>query len=289
MNVRLFALAALAMTGCAVEDGAADSELLAAEQAPIPQLFTLAVSEVTGGSPATFTITGGRPNGTVRLVRAVNGAAAPGPCPPPLGGECLDINGPGGVVVTGPPISLTAGGNAMLTVNIPSTVPDGVPVAFQVVDPGAGAGSNPVEIVTGPETVDCLADLFEPNDDGFATSLPAFPDGACAISAGGADFDWFTVSLLTGDAFTANIYFTHVSSTGDVDLYIRDSPATNVRTDPDGYGVGYLARGFSSNDDETASITAAVDGPHFVTVANFSTTSTLEVPYETEMFVTPAP
>ena len=54
-DLRIFAVAAIALTGCAVEDQAVDADVLAASQAPIPQLFDLEVDRVWGGNVSVVT------------------------------------------------------------------------------------------------------------------------------------------------------------------------------------------------------------------------------------------
>jgi hypothetical protein len=283
-DLRIFAVAAIALTGCAVEDQAVDADMLAASQAPIPQLFDLSVDRVWGGNVSTFTIEGGPPNGNVRLVRAVRGAAGVGPCPPPLNGECLDINGPGGVQLTGGTISLNANGQAQFTVNIPAGVQDGVNVAFQAVAPAAGAGSNPFEIVTGPNVAPCVPDQYEPNDDGFG-AIPAWPLQGEAQICNGQDFDWYNVALAQGDALQADIFFTHIQADVDLDLYLRDAPSANSTND---IRVGFLADGFSATDNETASVVAPVDGVFYSVVYNWVGASLTPVDYGMAATITPA-
>lgn len=141
------------LASCEVESpDALDPELLPAEQAPLPQTFTLAVSAIQGGQPATFTITGAPPNTTLKLARAVGGGIGAGPCPPVLGGGCLDITGPQGLELFPFNLTTNAAGSASITITVPATVPDGVPVGFQAVHLASGNGSNPVELITGPQT-----------------------------------------------------------------------------------------------------------------------------------------
>jgi hypothetical protein len=279
MDLRLVGLAALALAGCAVEEQGADAAVVASEQAPLPQVFTLEVDQVWGGNPSTFTITGGPPNGSVRLVRAVGGGIVAGPCPAPLGGECLDIDGPAGVQLTGPAITLDSTGYAQFTANVPSTVPNGVDVAFQAVAPSNAVGSAPIALVTGPNLP---PDQYEPNDDAYG-ALPAWPLAGSADIADGTDFDWYTVDLFAGDTLTANIYFTH-GSANDLDLYLRDQPSDNSS-----YASGYLVRGFSATDNETYTYTAVADGTHYSMVHNWSVSSTSPTPYDMDATITPAP
>jgi hypothetical protein len=149
MRLRHAALLLLASCEVAPPDG---SELLPSAQSPLPQTSTLAVSGIEGGQPTTFTISGGPPNATLKLARAVGGGIGAGPCPPVLGGGCLDISGPQGIALFPFNLNTNAAGAASITVTVPATVPDGVPVGFQAVHPASGTGSNPVALTTGPQT-----------------------------------------------------------------------------------------------------------------------------------------
>lgn len=275
MNVRLFALVAVALAGCTVADEASsDAQSLAVEQAALPQLFTLLTTEVTGGQPATFGIQGGPPNSSVRLARAVGGAAAPGPCPPPLAGGCLDINGPQGIDLFPFSITTNANGNGSITVNVPAGVPDGVPVAFQAVHPASGTGSNPVEIVTGPPPATCGTDTFEPNDDAFAAVAGAAPNVSSVISLG-TDFDWYAFTATAGQTIQVDAFFTHISGAVDIDTYLTAAPYDNTNTATGARGTGnYLQRGFGSVDNESFTVVAPSTGTYYVMVHNFITGST---------------
>jgi plastocyanin len=146
---RTISVLMLILGGCAAETTASVSTL-PDDQLAIPQTFALRVDGTQGGEPISFIVSGATPNSNVKLVRAVNGASQPGPCPPPLGGQCLDIDGPNGVAVFGFTMTTDSRGLASRTLTLPSTVADGTEVSFQAVVPGANVGSNTVDFVVGP-------------------------------------------------------------------------------------------------------------------------------------------
>jgi hypothetical protein len=142
---------------------------LAVSSAPLPQPYTLTVDGRHGGEPITFSVTGLLPGTTVRLARAVGGAEAPGPCPPALGGECLDIDGNAGVRLTAGPFVADASGTATLSGILPAALLDGTEIAFQVVAPSFAAGSNVVVFRVGPQ-FDCELGEITTSSDFMCTS-----------------------------------------------------------------------------------------------------------------------
>jgi sugar lactone lactonase YvrE len=151
--IRLSLLTLIALTGCNTD--LANPTEIATAQAPLPQVFTLSVDATQAGQPVTFQISGAPPNATVKIILANRGDVnVPGPCPPVLGGECLDIDGPLGLTVLSFVLTTSNAGNAQRQLIMPASVPDGTQLAFQAVIPSTATGSNPVLVVTGPPIVD---------------------------------------------------------------------------------------------------------------------------------------
>lgn len=281
---RLSLVLCLGALGCAVDQEPTRYDELPSTQAALPQVFSLSVAATVAGQPITFSVAG-LPIGTpVRIARAVGGGISPGPCPPVLGGECLDINGPQGLNVF--PFTLTANssGEATRTLTLPAGVPDGTPVAFQAVSPGLGTGSNPVTFVTGPTGPTCNPDdSFEPNGDALNDALGTPPTGFVGELCAAAPYDWYVFDLTAGQTLDLTLSFTHTSSV-DLDLWAFDAPQANLNF------PSFLAASTSTDDDEFVSVTAAADGPVYVFVYNWAVAydgSTSSSSYGLDYTITP--
>lgn len=104
----------------------------------------LTQSPLVSGSPATLTATGAAPGETVHFVGGLS--AGPGPCPPVIGGRCIDVGAPlqllGNALADGT-------GTATFVATVPAVLPPSTAVYTQaVVVAGAGGVdsllSNPV-------------------------------------------------------------------------------------------------------------------------------------------------
>ncbi len=153
-------LSAVLLAACTATDDAwppQAGETVLADDAPSAQnvlpppgvdLF-LDVTDVIPGQQATFTAYDADPGETVFFVRSTAGTGNPGACPGPLGGTCLDVNGP--VVVAGNAVA-NAQGVATFSFNVPVSAPVGLTAWFEAAAPRGGVGavtSNPVERVLG--------------------------------------------------------------------------------------------------------------------------------------------
>jgi len=153
-------LSAVLLAACTATDDAwppQAGETVLADEAPSAQhvlpppgvdLF-LDVTDVIPGQQATFTAYDADPGETVFFVRSTAGTGNPGACPGPLGGTCLDLNGP--VVVAGNAVA-DAQGVATFSFTVPASAPAGLTAWFEAAAPRGGVGavtSNPVERVLG--------------------------------------------------------------------------------------------------------------------------------------------
>lgn len=278
----MFLVVAL-LAGCAVSDEAPSGlSSLPAERTPLPQDFNLISTALRAGQPATFAVQFGPPSASVRLARAVGGGVGAGPCPPVLGGGCLDITGPQGVELFPFSISTNASGNGSVTVIVPAGVPDGVPVALQAVHPASGAGSVPAVVVTGPPLAVCDVDSFEPNGDAFAVLSGPAPVVSSVVSSG-ADVDWYAFHAVAGQIIRVDVLFTHDNAAQiDLDVHLTAGPFSRADARRSG---NYLARGISGNDDELAVATATTTGTHYVMVDNWHSGTLNCADYELEVTV----
>ena len=99
--------------------------------------LVLATEPWVVGSPTTSTVTGALPFENVHFVVSVGGPGA-GPCPPTLGGLCLDVTKPFPKVQR---VTADADGTATWTMTVPATVPVGSAMWIQALV-GRGAKSN---------------------------------------------------------------------------------------------------------------------------------------------------
>lgn len=241
-------LAGLLAWSCAE---APEAGALPVEQAAIPSPMTLTVTDpLHAGDDVTFQVTGARPGAVLRLIRS-NGGLGAGGCPPVLGGQCLDIRaGSSGYVVL---LSLTADaqGRARVTRSVPSGLAPGSVASFQVVDPDADVGSNPISRVI---EVACADDAFEDDDDPYTANPIASGQSVGAWSCRG-DADWYTITAAAGQVIDLTATFD--PSLGDLDLRLYNTIGALVDT-----------ADFASSSPEVISHTAATSGPYFLEVYN---------------------
>lgn len=116
---------------------------------------------------------------------------------------------------------------------------------------------------------DCVVDVYEPNDDStVAVPLTAGSYtglGACYYVGGTPEdrVDWYAVDVTAGNTLTADIFFTDAE--GDTDLYLFDFMQTNADID-----IDFLARGYTTTDDEQVTTDVTVDGTYYIAVRLFS-------------------
>ena len=155
---------------------------LPSDAVPPPGDFTLAVDLIVLGGTATFEVTDGPPNAALRVLYSFAGVA-PGPCPVPLGGTCLGIAAPAGLI---PGVMTTnAAGEGSLTVSVPLGAPSSY-IGFQVGSPSTNEVSNVVGTNLFPRfaspspSVDNDGDGLSADDgdcaDDDATIAPGLPD-----------------------------------------------------------------------------------------------------------------
>jgi hypothetical protein len=107
--------------------------------------LVLTTNTWTPGQSTTSTITGAVAFETVRFIVSTGGLGN-GPCPPPLGGLCLDVVVP---IPKVQPIVADVNGVATWTFTVPATVPVGVDIFLQaVVDRDADSAKSNVEAQT---------------------------------------------------------------------------------------------------------------------------------------------
>ncbi|MCB9680005.1 MAG: CAP domain-containing protein [Alphaproteobacteria bacterium] len=145
MTPRSLSLRALVLVTTFVATGACDLDEpavgTAAAQAPPPLVLT--VPPLLPGQPATFSVDGAIANALVVVARGT--AAGSGPCPPELHGGCLGVTQP---LLLGA-ARADATGFAAITVDVPTTVPVGLPSVFQAAASLNGAGATSA-VVTAP-------------------------------------------------------------------------------------------------------------------------------------------
>lgn len=216
-------LVPLALTACGSQpDADPPAAPWAADgQAGLPLTMDLVMTDpLVAGGPISIEVTGAAPRADLKLIRAKDGAIAPGGCPPVLGGACLDItSGTSGYVVT-LDLQANASGTATFTGTLPGTLPP-QQLAFQVVDPVALTGSLPIQRTV----VNCTDDFFEDNDTPF-TGLSVVP-GALDLVACPFDDDYFGYLVPDGDVISATASFDHAVD-GDLDLALADQGGTVV-------------------------------------------------------------
>jgi hypothetical protein len=231
MNRHFLAILALSAVACGID---AEQHQLAADTLPVPQLITLTVAPVlTPGGQLDAIITGAPANAELLLIRST-GIVGPGGCPPPLGGECLDITpGSSGYIVQAR-LQADPTGRATFSPTLPSTLPAGAPVALQVVHRPTATGSNPIQrLVTLPIT--CIDDALEDNDTPTtATVRPVTPLDAQACDN---DDDYFRFVVPDGSYIIADVLFNH-DDDGDIDAEFIDTTGLT------------LSQGLSYTDDE---------------------------------------
>lgn len=165
------------LVGCQVEVGEQTAEL-AVEAAPVPYgtLTFSGPSFVAEGETGTFTVTGANPRETLFLARSLAGVGS-GPCPRPLGGQCLSLLAPVQVATN---TSADLGGTATFVLPL-GVLPVGAAPSMQVVAIRGLNGadtilSNPVQTVV-VERVEGCTEPAASNYDPAAT----VDDGSCQL------------------------------------------------------------------------------------------------------------
>jgi hypothetical protein len=280
MTSRIVVIAAAFVSCVTSEDATYDTQVLADEQAPLPQNFILEVDQLVGGETSRFTVHDAPSNTIIHVARAVGGGIAPGPSPPAIFPEHLDINGPNGVEKFLFTITTDAGGYGFHDLCLPDTIPDYIPVGLQAVHVASRTGSFPIVIVTDPPT---QPDAYEPNDDGFSEATLLVGTISAVISPCG-DFDWFRFDAVAGQTIVVTALFTHIAGAVDIDTYLYfDAPTDNTTFRSGGqYQVG----GYSGDNDEVMTYTAASTGTYYVLVHNYVATTT-PGPYTLSYTATP--
>lgn len=133
----------LLLGACAESIPVEDAELsfVALEAAPPPgSPLTLSAGQASAGAPFTINIGNADPGEGVYLVRTTGGMGA-GPCPPSLGGTCIDIVTP---TVMGP-YTASGGGTVSLSPTLPPAMPYGTNLCIQAVARRGPGGVNTVK------------------------------------------------------------------------------------------------------------------------------------------------
>jgi hypothetical protein len=114
------------------------------------------------------------------------GGVGAGPCPAPLGGQCLDIRAP--IRMIGD--AFEAGGEAELTVTVPGSAVVGATVGFQSAAVRGPGGST--SMLSNSIAVPVRAEVFGCIDPSALNYNPAasVDDGSCTYATG--TFRWFT-------------------------------------------------------------------------------------------------
>ncbi|MFT4623425.1 MAG: hypothetical protein ACI8PZ_002081 [Myxococcota bacterium] len=117
--------------------------------APLPGVLHLRVGDAVRGAPLELDLSGAPAGASVHVV-ASTGGLAPGPCPAPLGGTCLDVPAP---LVRLATLRTDAHGHGATTVPLPSGLRPGLRLGLQAVLPAGAdsATSAPVERITCPD------------------------------------------------------------------------------------------------------------------------------------------
>lgn len=267
--MRASLLMVFALVGCAGDLATSSADTLPAPvagQLPLPQPMTLFVNPapVAAGRWIDLTVAGATPGATVGLAVS-NGVSGAGACPGWIG-DCLDITpGTSGYrfIVLG---TADAFGNVVASTTLPRTLAGGT-WAFQALSNGGAGGSF---VGSAPLAVDILPfrpscpndDLYE-NDD---TSITGHMITVGHTSTGRVvceqdDIDWHRIQLAAGESVVFQADFVHAE--GDIDLYVMDAPSLNNLSY---LNTNYLARGYSSSDQELVPFTAPADGTYYVGV-----------------------
>lgn len=211
-------LVALGLIACGTDVN--DPAALPTAQNALPQTMVLDMTDpLLPGQPVTVTISGAPANRSITLVQT-DGTVGSGVCPPPLGGECMDITAGSGYNLLPLPLRADANGDASFSGTLPAGIPSPQDWVFQAVALQAGSafGSNTLERMVGAP--DCIDDMAEDDDD--ATMATAAMAGvtssgvACWDDAG----DWYSFSAVAGDIFSGAIAYD--DTTGDVDGNVYD-------------------------------------------------------------------
>jgi hypothetical protein len=170
-------IAAGGLAGCA-EEGAAGEPYELAVDAAAPPLVMQLPAAMLAGQTVQVQVSGATPNATVFLAAA--NAPGAGPCPPALGGLCIDLDNPR---VLGRALASGAG-RATFDVLLPHDMPEGSTIYLQAAQGGAQAAKTNVasDLIEYPRRT--CGDWEWLDDTNYANLFEVF---ACApLPAGGA-------------------------------------------------------------------------------------------------------
>ncbi len=125
--------------------------------------------------------------------------------------------------------------------------PAGCAGAVEICDNGRDDDCNGLSDDRDPACVDCVDDIFEPNDDVMAPRLD--PDRYEGLSLCSGNEDYFGVYARAGDTINATLFFSHAS--GNIDLELRGVDRTTV-----------IESSTSTTDDEVVTHTATESGEY---------------------------
>ncbi|HMV69716.1 MAG TPA: putative metal-binding motif-containing protein, partial [Myxococcota bacterium] len=156
-----------------LDDGVDEALTPRAAQPPPPHGFSLRLSNLVAGGVARFTITGAPPSTAIELRASLGGGLGDGPCPPTMGGLCLDIL-PTIKRLAFSPVT-DAAGAATFDVHVPSRR-EGQYIALQA------AVRGPTPLLSNPvaRPIGAAGTPIDPDVDG---------DGATPADGDCADFD----------------------------------------------------------------------------------------------------
>lgn len=129
-----------------------------------------------------------------------------------------------------------------------------------------GGGNDYSLTATAATSAPCPYDQFEPNDDANTSAVPltagSYQGLGMCLSDG---YDWYTVDALAGETVSVDLTFAH--NDGDIDLYFFDAP---VASTANAMNANFLARGYSSTNNESTTYTVPSDGTYYIGVRLFS-------------------
>ncbi len=131
---------------------------------PLPQVMTLSSDAPVPGGTTLLEAINATPGDTVTFLR---GSSPGSTCPPPLGGDCLDLGSP---KILGTAVA-NALGDAVLAISLPVAVPVGVNMHVQaMVSTGSPYASDVLSGVTSAVCGDLIQQSSETCDDGNAVA-----------------------------------------------------------------------------------------------------------------------
>jgi hypothetical protein len=148
----------------------------------LPQTMTLSVTApLVPGEPVLVRVTGAPANAPLVLVQS-DGVEAPGACPAPLAGDCLDITaGPSGYTLVPVPLTADPSGVAEFQGVLPAGVPAPQDWVLQAVHVGSATGNRVADVQVCPaDDQDCdTVAAVDDCDDHDATVLGMADDADC--------------------------------------------------------------------------------------------------------------